>query len=1312
MDYFGSLHNHTDYSNERLRDCIIKVEDLIDYAIELGHSVVAITDHDTVSGAVKAELYYKKVKKTNPDFKLIQGNEIYLCRNGLNAQNFKSGQDKYYHFILLARDAIGHEQIRELSTRAWLRSYMARGMRRVPTYYSDLFEVIGKNPGHVVGMTACLGGNLPTQLLRAQKDPSLYEKIYRWIEQLNNLFGQGNFYFEMQPSHNKEQIYVNKKLFELSQKFNIPYTITTDSHYLKKEDRPIHKAYLNAQNGDREVDDFYASTYLMSTEELESYFDYFTKEQLEEAYRNIKAIADSCKDFTLLRPLRIPELYWKEHQKNMDDFNFYVEKIPYLKTFFESEYRGDNELVWAIIQGIKDKPDLQNEKAYKEIGICLDDTWRSSITNNAHWSTYFLNLQKTIDLCWEAGSLVGPSRGSGGGFVLLYVLGITQINPLLEDTKCYHWRFLNPERVSVLDCDTDIEGSKRAAVIQKLKGFYGTEYVSNVATFKTEKSKSAILTAARGLGVDVDIASYLASLIPADRGQLRTLSQCMYGDVEKDFKPIKQFVFEMTENYPEIWKVASKIEGLICGVGVHAGGVIFVDEPFTKTSSLMRAPDGTIITAFELHDCEAESLIKMDLLSVEALDKLHNALDLLCDYGYIERKSTLRETYESVIGIYKLERTAPEMWKMIWEHKITSLFQMEKQSGIQGIALSHPSSVGELAALNSIIRLMAPEKNAEQPLDTWARYRNNINEWIAEMRDFGLSEENIKWLSNHEAITDGLCEVQEGMMALLQEEKLGGNSLTFADSCRKAIAKKVGKLFDECQEKFFANAEEKNCDMRLAHYVWDVLFKVQRGYSFCRAHTLAYSLVALQEMNLAYRFPIIFWNTACLISDSGGMEADDCIDEEEEAAYESEYENCIEDFSDEEEEEDSDEEAPVKKKKKKTKTVNYGKISSAIGKMKMDGIFVAPPDINKSTYTFSPDVENSVIRYGMSGITKVGEEIVHEIIANRPYSSIDDFLSKVKLNKTQMVNLIKSGAFDSFGERAQLLKEYIYKISDTKKRITLQNMKMLIDFGLIPDEYDLDRRIYNFNKYLKKMKIDEFYGLDNIAFNFFEKNFDVDLLEPGDTESGFMILQNRWDKLYKKSQDHIRPYIQKNSQQLLETVNKQITKDVWDKYCGGTISKWEMESVSCYFHAHELEGVAGFSDFFELSENPEIDRIVTIKGKQVPLFRIHRICGTVLDRDKAKKTVTILTTTGVVNVRIFGDVFAYYDKQISERVADGVKHVIEKSVFARGNKIAICGVRRGNDFSAKKYKSTPFHLVETIEEIYPNGTVRTKGRVE
>ena len=823
--YPGSLHNHTQFSNLRLRDCIIKENLLIDYAIELGHKVVAITDHETISSWVKVEKYYNKIKKDHPDFKVIRGNEIYLCRDGLNAENFNKEVDRYYHFILLAKDRIGAKQIMEISTRAWHRSYMAKGMRRVPTYYQDLIDIIGADPGHVILSTACLGGALPTQILRGTSD----DKLIRWIEQMQLLAGKENFYLEMQPSNNKEQFIVNNKLLQLSKLTGAKYIITTDSHYLKKEDRKIHKAYLNAQNGDREVDDFYATTYMMSDEELRSFFPYFSEEEVEEGYKAIEKIAEMCEDFSLQKSLYIPNLLWRELKNYPRNYKEYFSLMPTLEKFYNSSYKSDRYLVDAIIDGIHNHPTLQTPEGYAALEDNLQRTWESSEVNKARWSAYYLNLQRNIDECWAAGTIVGPARGSGGGFELLYCLDVIQMDALRETTKCFPWRFLNPKRESVLDIDTDIEGGRRAQVLAHFRRVYGEDRVANVATFRTETTKSAILTAARGLGIDIDVAQYIAGLVPADRGKIRSLSQCFYGDEEQGWPPVKQFVIEMTDNYPELWEVAQKIENLVCGSGLHAGGVIFVDEPFTESTALMRAPDGTICTQFDLHDAEDVSLIKIDLLSVEAMDKIHNCLDLLCDYGYIERKATLRETYESAIGLYNLERSAPEMWSMVQNHKVMSLFQMEKASGITGIALTHPKSVDELAVLNSVIRLMAPEKGAEQPLDTWARYRMDINEWYREMRQYGLNEEQIEWLSNNSAITNGICECQEGMMSLLQDERLGGNDLSFADKCRKAIAKKQGKLFDECEQAYFKNAEDKHCEMNLVHYVWDVLFRVQRG---------------------------------------------------------------------------------------------------------------------------------------------------------------------------------------------------------------------------------------------------------------------------------------------------------------------------------------------------------------------------------------------------------------------------------------------------------------------------------------------------
>ena len=222
-------------------------------------------------------------------------------------------------------------------------------------------------------------------------------------------------------------------------------------------------------------------------------------------------------------------------------------------------------------------------------------------------------------------------------------------------------------------------------------------------------------------------------------------------------------------------------------------------------------------------------LIKYDLLSVEALDKIHICLNLLQEQGFIEKRETLKETYEETIGIYNLEREDKKMWKMVWNHEIQSLFQMEKQSGIQGIALVHPESVDDLATLNSVIRLMAPEKGAEQPLSKFARFKSNIQFWYDEMREYGLTREEMSVLEPIVKISYGMCESQEGFMQLVQIPECGGFDLNFADKLRKSIAKKNPAAYEELQKQYFEQITEKGLSRNLCNYVWNVLVATSRG---------------------------------------------------------------------------------------------------------------------------------------------------------------------------------------------------------------------------------------------------------------------------------------------------------------------------------------------------------------------------------------------------------------------------------------------------------------------------------------------------
>ena len=1284
---------------------------------------MAITDHETISSYVKAEKYYNKIKKEYPNFKLIRGNEIYLTRNDLNAKNFDKTHDKYFHFILLCKDIEGYHQICELSTRAWMRSYISRRLRRRPTYYRDLKEIVGTNPGHLIASSACLGSQLDKFLLQYMDthDEQFYETAKNWCRYIQNIFGEGNFYLEMQPSHNKEQIFVNKQLLKLSSELNIPYIITTDSHYLRPEDAFIHETFLNAQDGEREVKSFYETTYMMNDDEIRSFFkDYLTDEQIEAAYQSIREIKDKCEDFSILKPLEIPELPWRHFESpTTSELNRMIQVMPAIEKFYNSSYVSDKTLVYAIYQGIIKHPDLHNEESYNAINECLEMTWTSSEVNKARWSAYYLNLQKIIDECWNAGTLVMPARGSGGGFILLYVLDIIQINCLREKTPTFPWRFLNPARVSVLDIDVDISGIKRAQVLEHLRKFYGENRVSNVATFKMEKSKSAILTACRGLNIDVDNAQYISSLITVERGQAYTLKQMYYGDEENDIKPNITFIDEVNK-YPQLWEVANRIEGLICGMGIHAGGVVFKDKDFTESSALMRAPDGTIVTQFELHDLEDVSEIKMDLLSVEAADKIQTCLELLIKDGYIKEYPTLRETYEHVLNVYDLERSSQEMWDMVNSHKIISLFQMEQASGIRGIALTHPQSVDDLATLNSVIRLMASEKGAEAPLDKYARFREHPWMWDDEMRKFGLTDKERELLHKELDISNGLSITQEQFMKLVQLPECGGWDLQFADKLRKSIAKKNPREYEALTEQFYKGIKEKGCNENFCHYVWDVQIALSRGYGFNASHTLAYSIIALQEMNLAYKYPIVYWNTANLIVDSGGVQTVDYTETEDEM-IEVELETGedeVEEVEEEEEELEEWEEAnktineeSEDKKKKKTKNIDYGRLASIIGKLSNYNIKVSPPNINKSSFTFTPVAETNTILYGLRGIARISIDKINEIIASRPYNSLDDFLSKNHLNKIQITNLIKAGVFDEIENkpREEIMYNYLESIADKKQRLTLQNMQMLITKELIPDEMGFYAKLFLFNKFLKTCRDGIYYTLNESAINFISNNFSVDFINNGNS-----ISQKIWDTLYKKAMEPMREYLKEHKDEMLNKLNKSLYEEVANKYSNGNISKWEMDSLSFYYHEHELAAAAlDYDNFFDLPEDPEVEYIAHDKnGQEFKIYKLHKIIGTVIDKDKMHNTVTLLTPTGVVLVKVYKNQFALYDKQLSQRGEDGKKHVIEKSWFSRGTKLMVQGIRRGDGFIPKKRKQSFYPIISKITSVDNNELTFQYERME
>lgn len=827
---------------------------------------------------------------------------------------------------------------------------------------------------------------------------------------------------------------------------------------------------------------------------------------------------------------------------------------------------------------------------------------------------------------------------------------------------------MNPARVSVLDVDIDVSGLRRKQILDKFREVYGEDRVCNVLTLGTESTKSAILSAARGLGIDNDVAQYIASLVPSDRGLIRSLHQCYYGDSKEGIKPVIPFVNEMKQR-PKLWEVACRIEGLICRSGIHAGGLVFVDEPFTETAALMRAPDGTIISQFDLHDLEKLSLIKYDLLSVEAMDKIQVCLELLVKYGYLKWSGTLRKTYEDAIGIYNLERTDSKMWKMVWEHKIQSLFQMEKSSGIQGIALTHPKSVDDLATLNSVIRLMAQEKGAETPLEKYARFKKDISLWYQEMDSYGLTKEEQKILEPVLKISYGLCESQERFMMLVQIPECGGFDLNFADRLRKSVAKKDPAGYKKCEKEYLERVQEKGLSKNLCNYVWNVCVATSRGYGFNLSHTLAYSLVALQEMNLAYKYPIIFWNCANLIVDSGTIEG---IDD---------------------------------------KTSDYNKIARAVNKNKLAGIKVSLIDINKSELSFTPDAETNTIHYGLGGLQGVGNEVAQMIIDNRPYDSVEDFMDKTKVNKTVMISLIKSGAFDQFGKRKDIMKQYLYTTINLKKRLTMQNFNALIENSLVPQKLKFQKQVFNFNKGLKKdckYNVD-YFALDGVYYKFYVKFFNEDNIEPIDNK--LCLSKKAWKKEYDSVMSTAKQYITDNQQELLDKLNNKMLQDAWNKYAAGTISHWEMESLGMYYHKHELINIDNslydIVDYMKLDRTPIVDYTFRRNGAEIPIFKTFKIAGTVIAKDEMHSQITLLTTTGVVEVKMSKEYFSQYNKRISEVRPDGTKKIMEQGFFQRGMILVCNGIRRGDTFVLKAYKrkGNAQHQLYKITKVNKDGTI-------
>lgn len=796
---FISLHNHCYASNIRFLDSINRPEEMVQKAIDLGFSGIAFTDHESLSAAVTVLKIRDSIKEAHPEFKIIFGNEIYL----IDEKDLQQTKD-FYHFILLAKDLEGWQQLKTLSSRAWEREYFERGIMRTPTTYQDIEEIVGKNPGHLIGCSSCLGSQLDKKIL--DHDVAGANQFVKWCI---SVFGRDNFALELQPSDSEEQTKVNPILVKLAKHYRVPFIVTTDSHYLNKEDAKIHSIYLNSkQSKDRETEKFYKYTYIMSVEEMKEVLRYsdLSEEDIEAAISNTELLTKDIQDFdfrhsTIVPKIKIPPFTFSNILLGYCTGGSY----PFIKKFYESDDEQDRFLIYQIEEGVKKKNIDLTEERLDRINTELDILDYLSNNLGQKLSAY-LNLTKNItDIAWKV-SLCGAGRGSACGEYINYVMGITQIDPLKYDLK--YWRFLNKERIELPDIDQDFQPEKTEAIINLLREEYGKDNVLNCATFKTESLKSAILSIMRGLGYNNDEASAIAALVPAHRGQTYTLKQCLEGDEEQGFEPVPDFENRLRA-YPGLFEGVKKIEGLPANASIHASALYVFNNGYLAQNSLMRAPNYTRMTAFSMRDSDDLGALKEDILRTDAQSKMAKCLELLIKDGQIEWQGSWRATYDKYLHPDVIDYDNPEMWKQACEGKITNLFQMDSLVGAVTMAKGQPKNIRELAELNSIMRLQS--ESGEQPIDRYVRFRDNPEEWDKEMQEAGLTEEEMQLMHHYLDAGHGVSSSQEVLMQILMDPKITSFTLGEANMARKYIAKKQTKKLIQLKKDFYEKGANTQC---------------------------------------------------------------------------------------------------------------------------------------------------------------------------------------------------------------------------------------------------------------------------------------------------------------------------------------------------------------------------------------------------------------------------------------------------------------------------------------------------------------------
>ncbi|PZD71718.1 DNA polymerase III subunit alpha [Acaryochloris thomasi RCC1774] len=750
---FVGLHVHSDYS---MLDGASQLPALVAQAVELGMPAIALTDHGVMYGAINL---IKTCK--GKDIKPIIGNEMYVINGDIEKQERRPR----YHQVVLAKNTQGYRNLVKLTTLSNLKGVQGKGIFSRPCINKDLLEQYHEG---LIVTSACLGGEVPQAIMQGK--PEIARRVATWYK---DLFGD-DYYLEIQDHGSQEDRMVNVEIVRIARELDIKIVATNDSHYISCHDVEAHDALLCIQTGKSVTEDkrlrYSGTEYMKSADEMRLLFrDHLTADVVEDAIATTLEVADKIEEYDVFRSpqspaFEVPEGYTADT---------YMEKVTW-----------DGLLDRLELESREEVPEVYRERLIYELEMLKE----------MGFATYFLIVWDYIKYARDNNIPVGPGRGSAAGSLVAYCQGITNIDPVHHGLLFE--RFLNPERKSMPDIDTDFCIQKRDQMIEYVTDKYGEDRVAQIITFNRMTSKAVLKDVARVLDVPYGDADKMAKMIPVSRGKPAKLKVMI-----SDETPAPEFK-ERYEKDPVARKwldMAIRIEGTNKTFGVHAAGVVIAAEPLDQIVPLQKNNDGAVITQYYMEDLESLGLLKMDFLGLKNLTMIQKTTELLL------------QNRELALDVDKLPMDDPGAFGLLAKGELEGIFQLESSGMRQVVKDLKPSNLEDIS---SILALYRPG-----PLDAGLIPKFINRKHGREQIDY--PHELVKPILTE---TYGIMVYQEQIMKIAQD--MAGYSLGQADLLRRAMGKKKIKEMEKHREIFIEGAAEKGVDKKVSEALFEqmVLF--------------------------------------------------------------------------------------------------------------------------------------------------------------------------------------------------------------------------------------------------------------------------------------------------------------------------------------------------------------------------------------------------------------------------------------------------------------------------------------------------------